>query len=101
MCLDCVARSLEIFEQATPDERLLILLKDKTAKINLNESLRVKEASEKRNLLLLYRDENCDIQSFLGEYKSFYSEARTVRSICIMPKLHNNLPTLGQIIIFF
>ena len=52
MCLDCVARSLEIFEQATPDKRLLILLKDKTAKINFNESLRVKEASEKRNLLL-------------------------------------------------
>ena len=30
----------------------------------------LKEASEKRNLLLLYRDENGEIQSFIGEYKS-------------------------------
>ena len=33
MWLDCVARSLERFENATPDQRLLILMKDKAAKI--------------------------------------------------------------------
>lgn len=45
------------------------------SKINLNESLPVKEASEKRNLLLVYRDENGEIQSFIVENKYSYSEA--------------------------